>query len=53
MKRKRIITKTFDELAAQLERIYRLYLTFGCGTKKMLERAEAFMCDTKDVGLCF
>lgn len=34
--------KTFKQIAAQIERIERLYYNFGCGTKKMLETAESF-----------
>lgn len=44
--------KTFEDLSIQLERIYKLYL-IGCGTKKMLEKAEHFMCENSSVGLCF
>lgn len=45
--------KTFDEATTQLERIYSLFYTFGCGTKKMLEKAERFMCEKQEIGLCF
>ena len=45
--------KTFKELATHLERIYRLYYTFGYGTRTMLERAEGFMFKVQNVGLCF
>ena len=44
--------KTFKQCADQLERIYRLYLR-GFGTKNLLEKAERFMYETKNVGLCF
>ena len=45
--------KTFNEIAAQIERIERLYYNFGCGTKKMLETAESFFSTKNDLGLCF
>ena len=32
--------KTFKQISAQIERIERLYYSFGCGTEKMLEKAE-------------
>ena len=44
--------KSFEKAADQLERIYKLYLK-GFGTKKMLEKAERFMCENSSVGLCF
>lgn len=44
--------KTFKQCTDQLERIYKLYL-LGFGTKNLLEKAERFMCETKNVGLCF
>ena len=44
--------KTFKQCADQLERIYRLYLN-GFGTKNLLAKAERFMCETNNVGLCF
>lgn len=45
--------KTFQEIAAQIERIERLYYDFGCGTKKMLERAERFFSTKNNLGLYF
>ncbi len=45
--------KTFNQISAQIERIYRLYYNFGCGSAKMLEKAESFFFSRKDVGLCF
>lgn len=44
--------KTFADLLAQLERIYKLYQS-GYGTKKLLERAESFMFRIHRVGLMF
>ncbi len=44
--------KTFKQVADQIERIYKLYLK-GFGTRKMLERAEKFMAEQPNVGLCF
>ena len=44
--------KTFKQCADQLERIYRLYMN-GFGTKTLLAKAERFMCETNNVGLCF
>ena len=44
--------KTFKQCADQLERIYRLYLN-GFGTKNLLAKAESFMCEKRNVGLCF
>lgn len=45
--------KTFKQIAAQIERIERLYYNFGCGTKKMLETAERFFSSQSRVGLQF
>lgn len=45
--------KTFKQIAEQVERIYRLYYTFGCGSQKMLEKAENFFFSQQNVGLCF
>ncbi len=44
--------KSFDQIAAQLERIYRLYYK-GFGTQKMLDKAESFFYGIQNVGLCF
>ena len=44
--------KTFKQIANQVERIYSLYCK-GFGTRKMLERAEKFMAEQPNVGLCF
>lgn len=44
--------KSFDQIAAQLERIYRLYYK-GFGTQKMLDKAEIFFFGIQNVGLCF
>ena len=44
--------KSFNQVAAQLERIYRLYYK-GFGTKKLLEKAENFMFEIQNVGLYF
>ena len=44
--------KTFKQCADQLERIYKLYLN-GFDTKNLLTKAERFMCETINVGLCF
>ena len=44
--------KSFKQLCAQLERIYALYLK-GYGSKKLVERAEQFLCCTPNVGLQF
>lgn len=51
--RKEKIMKTFNQIADQVERIYRLYYTFGCGTQKMLEKAENFFFSQQNVGLSF
>ena len=51
--RKEEIMKTFKQIAAQIERIERLYYNFGCGTKKMLETAERFFSSQPRVGLQF
>lgn len=45
--------KTFNQISAQLERIYDLYYKFNCGTKKMLETAESFFNSQQNLGLCF
>ena len=45
--------KTFSQIAEQIERIYRLYYTFGCGSTKMLETAERFFFSQQNVGLQF
>lgn len=45
--------KTFKQISAQIERIERLYYNFGCGTRKMLERAESYFFSIQNVGLCF
>ena len=45
--------KSFNQIAEQIERIERLYYNFGCGTKKMLEKAEKFFNSRQNVGLCF
>lgn len=45
--------KTFSQISEQIERIYRLYYNFGCGTKKMLECAERFFNSRQRIGLCF
>ena len=44
--------KSFDQIAAQLERIYRLYYK-GFGTQKMLDKAERLFFGIQDVGLWF
>lgn len=44
--------KSFNQIAAQVERIYSLYLK-GYGTKRMLETAERFFFSQQNVGLCF
>lgn len=44
--------KSFNQIAAQLERIYRLYYK-GFGTEKMLNRAEGFFFGIRNIGLCF
>ena len=44
--------KTFDQISAQLERVYKLYYK-GFGTKKMLEKAESFFFGVQNIGLCF
>lgn len=44
--------KSFNQIAAQLERIYRLYYK-GFGTQKMLDKAESFFFEIQNVGLCF
>lgn len=44
--------KSFKQLCAQLERIYALYLK-GYGSKKLVERAEQFLCGMQNVGLQF
>ena len=43
--------KTFKERCAQLERIYRLYLS-GYGTAKLVEKAERFL-NVPQVGMMF
>ena len=45
--------KTFSQIAEQIERIYRLYYNFGCGSTKMLEKAEEFFFSQQNVGLSF
>ena len=45
--------KTFKQIADQVERIYRLYYNFGCGSTKMLEKAESFFNSQQNIGLCF
>jgi hypothetical protein len=45
--------KTFKQIADQVERIYRLYYNFGCGSTKMLEKAEKFFFSQQNVGLSF
>ena len=52
-KRKEKIMKTFKQIAEQIERIERLYYDFGCGSTKMLERAEKFFSSRQNLGLCF
>ena len=44
--------KTFKQLCAQLERIYKLY-EWGAGSRRMIERAEQFMYKNTNVGLMF
>jgi hypothetical protein len=44
--------KTFKQIAAQCERIAKLYEK-GFGTEKMLERAERIFFAVPNVGLCF
>ena len=44
--------KSFNQVAAQLERIYSLYCK-GFGTKKLLEKAESYFCNVQNIGLCF
>ena len=44
--------KSFNQIAAQLERIYKLYEK-GFGTKALLEKAENCMFGIQNVGLCF
>lgn len=44
--------KSFKVLAAQLERIYKLYLS-GYGTKALMDKAESFMFRQSNVGLLF
>ena len=53
LKRKEKIMKTFKQIAAQIERIERLYYNFNCGTKKMLETAERFFSSQQRIGLQF
>lgn len=45
--------KTFKQIADQVERIYRLYYNFGCGSAKMLEKAENLFFSQQNIGLCF
>lgn len=45
--------KSFKQISDQVERIYRLYYTFDCGTEKMLEKAESFFFSIQNVGLSF
>lgn len=45
--------KSFKQISDQVERIYRLYYTFNCGTKKMLETAERFFFTQQNLGLQF
>jgi len=45
--------KTFKQISTQLERIYRLYYNFNCGSTKMLERAERFFFSQQRIGLSF
>ena len=45
--------KTFKQIADQIERIERLYYNFGCGSTKMLEKAERFFFSQQRIGLCF
>ena len=51
--RKEKIMKTFNQISEQLERVYRLYYNFGCGSTKMLEKAEKFFNSQQNIGLCF
>jgi len=44
--------KNFKVLCAQLERIYKLYLS-GYGTQKLMDKAESFMFRQSRVGLMF
>ena len=44
--------KSFNQIAAQIERIYNLYYK-GFGTEIMLEKAESFFFGIQNVGLCF
>ena len=44
--------KSFNQIAAQLERIYKLYYK-GFGTKTLLEKAVKCMYGIQNVGLCF
>jgi len=44
--------KTFEQIAAQCERIAKLYAK-GFGTKKMLERAETIFFSVPNVELMF
>jgi len=50
--RKEATMKTFKQIAAQCERIAKLYEK-GFGTEKMLERAERIFFAVPNVGLCF
>ena len=45
--------KTFKQISEQIERIYRLYYNFGCGSTKMLEKAEKFFFSMQNIGLQF
>ena len=44
--------KSFEQIAAQLERIYKLYYK-GFGTETLLNRAEKCMFGIQNIGLCF
>ncbi len=45
--------KSFKQISAQMERIYKLYYNKGFGSEKLLEKAESYMFRIKNIGLCF
>lgn len=44
--------KSFEQIAAQLECIYKLYYK-GFGTETLLNKAEKCMFGIQNIGLCF
>lgn len=44
--------KSFEQIAAQLERIYKLYYK-GFETETLLNKAEKCMFGIQNIGLCF